>query len=108
MKKLFLSLALVAALLPAAAWADHLQGTFGAWGNDYISVNDPAHNGQQVRFSHTGKVPFVDETGATVDHTTIKPGHPISVEYTGEGDHRVASRVVVHKQTTTTTTQTHP
>jgi hypothetical protein len=107
MKKLILSLALAAALVPVVAFADHLQGTFGSWGKDHLTVTDPAHKNQQVRFSHGGTIPFVDDHGATVNHTTLKAGHPVTVEYSGTGDHRTASRVVVHKQTTTTTTPGH-
>lgn len=104
MKKLLFSLAAATLLLPLAAFGDHLEGTFSSYGSDQMMVTDPAHPDQPVRIGHSGKVPFVDETGAAVDYHTLKPGHPISVEYTGEGDHRVANRVVVHKQTTTTTT----
>ena len=106
MKKLILSLAVAAVLVPAVAFADHLQGTFGSFGKDHITVTDPVHK-KEVRFTHGGTVPFVDEHGAVVEHSTLKAGHPVTVEYTGTGEHRKASRVVVHKQTTTTTTHGH-
>lgn len=102
-KKLLLSLAVAAVLFPIAAFADHLSGTFGSYGNDHLMVTDPAHNNQQVRIGHGGNVPFVNQAGATVDYHTLKPGHPITVDYSGEGDHRTANRVIVHEQTTTTT-----
>lgn len=107
MKKLLLSAAVAAVLFPLAAFADHLDGMFHSYGNDNVVITDPAHNNAEVRLSHQGKVQIVDDAGAAVDYHTLKPGHPVTVEYTGDADHRVASRVVVHKTTTTTTTHSH-
>lgn len=104
MKKLILSAAAAAALLlPLPAWADHMEGVFQSYGNDHLVVTDPAHNNQQVRLGHQGKVEIVDHKGARVDHQALKAGHPVTVHYSGEGDHRVVSRVVVHEHKTTTT-----
>lgn len=99
MKKLILTLAIaVAASLPMAIYADHLDGTWGGWGHNHIKFRV---GNQQHQFSHSGNVPFVDEHGAVVDQHTLKPGHPITVDYSGTAGHETVNRVIVHQQKTT-------
>jgi hypothetical protein len=102
MKKLLLAVATAALLFPLAVLAGHMEGMFHSYGNDHMIITDPAHDNAQVRLGHSGKVAIVDHTGAAVDHHALRAGHPVTVHYSGEGDHRVVSRVVIHKQTTTT------
>lgn len=65
-----------------------------------------------LRYTVTKQTTIVDESGAPVAVERISPGSPLSVQYTGTGDHLVASRIVVQKpavvtdrETTTTTTR---
>jgi hypothetical protein len=96
MKKLILTLAIaLAASLPMATYANHLDGAWGGWGDNHIKFNAGS---QQHQFSHGGNVPFVDEHGASVDYHTLKPGHPITVDYSGERGHETVNRVIVHQQ----------
>lgn len=96
MKKLLLILTIVGASLPLAAMADHLSGTWGGWGSNYISFSV---GNQQHRFNHAGNVPFVDDHGAAVDYHTLRPGHPVTVDYSGGRGHERVNRVIVHQQT---------
>lgn len=95
MKKVILSLAIALVGLPMAVYADHLDGTWGGWGNNHINVSV---GNQQRQFSHGGNVPFVDEHGAPVDRNTLRPGHPITVDYSGTQGHETVNRVIVHQQ----------
>ena len=54
-----------------------------------------------LRYSVTKQTTIVDESGAPVSVERISPGSPLSVQYTGTGDHLVASRIVVQRPTTT-------
>ncbi|HST29802.1 MAG TPA: hypothetical protein VLK27_03065 [Chthoniobacterales bacterium] len=65
-----------------------------------------------LRYTVTKQTTIVDESGAPVSVERISPGSPLSIQYTGTGDHLVASRIVIQKptavteqQTTTTTTR---
>jgi len=67
-----------------------------------------------LRYSVTKQTTIVDESGAPIAVDHISAGSPLSIQYTGTGDHLVASRIVVQKpataavtdqQTTTTTTR---
>ena len=65
-----------------------------------------------LRYTVTKRTTIVDESGAPVAVEHISPGSPLSIQYTGTGDHLVASRIIVQKpatvteqQTTTTTTR---
>jgi hypothetical protein len=40
---------------------------------------------------------IVDESGAPVAIERISPGSPLSIQYTGTGEHLVASRIVVQR-----------
>ena len=46
---------------------------------------------------------IVDESGAPVAIERISPGSPLSIQYTGTGEHLVASRIVVKRPATVTT-----
>lgn len=95
MKKLILILAAAAVMLPAAAFANHLNGTWGGYGSNYINFGV---GGQSMRYGHGGSVPFVDDHGAVVDYRTLQPGHPITVDYAGERGHEHVNRVIVHQR----------
>ncbi len=97
MKKLLLILAAIAVILPVSAFANHLDGTWGSYGSNYISFSV---GNQNHRFNHSGNVPFVDEHGATVDYHTLRSNHPVTVHYSGRHGHEVVNRVVVHSRTT--------
>ena len=59
-----------------------------------------------VRYSYTGSTTYVDETGAPVSRELVRSGLPVTVHYVQEGDRMIANRVVVRRQTTTTTAPT--
>ena len=46
---------------------------------------------------------IVDESGAPVAIERISPGSPLSIQYTGTGEHLVASRIVVQRSAEVTT-----
>ncbi|CAN5323830.1 hypothetical protein BH09VER1_BH09VER1_37510 [soil metagenome] len=55
-------------------------------------------------YQYTKSTTYVDETGAPVSMATVKSGLPVTVYYTKDGDNMVASKVIVRKSVTTTTT----
>jgi hypothetical protein len=57
-----------------------------------------------LRYSVTKQTTIVDEAGAPLTLERIPVGAPLSVQYTGTGDHLIASRIVVSRPVTTTTT----
>lgn len=95
MKKLIILLAVLAMGLPVVARANHLDGSWGGYGSNYISFG-VGH--QQHRFNHGGNVPFVDDHGASVDYHSLQPGHPITVDYSGGHGHETVNRVIVHQR----------
>lgn len=97
MKKLLIILAVVAALLPAAAFADQYHGTFSGFHNNMLSFTVGGHR-HSMRCAHN-RVPFYDEHGAVYDYQRLAPGHPITVHYTNSGGHRTIQKVIVRKRT---------
>jgi len=59
-------------------------------------------NPTPLRYTVTKQTTIVDESGAPVAMERISPGSPISVEYTGAGDHLMASRIIVQRPATVT------
>lgn len=96
MKKIILSLALAVLALPLSVRADHLDGAFHSVANGHFIITDPTHH-QQHSFSHSDKVVIVDDEGVAVDHHSLQAGHPVTVHYSGEGEHRAVTKVIVHK-----------
>jgi len=94
MKRLIIILAALAAILPAAASANHLRGTYGEYGSNFFSFRVGP---QTMRYSHHGNVPFVDEHGANVDYHSLRPNHPVTVDYSGTHGHETINRVIVHQ-----------
>lgn len=94
MKKLILLLVVIATGLPMIAQANHLDGSWGGYGSNYISFGI---GNQQRRFSHSGHVQFYDDRGAAVDYHTLRPGYPITVDYSGSHGHEIVNRVIVHR-----------
>ena len=95
MRKLIVILALAAAVLPASAFASHLDGTWGGWGSNFISIGV---GNQSMRYGHSRHVSFVDDYGAPVEYRTLRRGHPITVDYAGEHGHEHVNRVIVHQR----------
>ena len=50
-----------------------------------------------LRYVVSKQTTIVDESGAPVAIERISPGSPLSIQYTGTGEHLVASRVVVQR-----------
>lgn len=99
MKKLLLILAAVAAMLPAAAFADQYNGTYLGYGGNQLSFNVGSHRHNMQCNHGGGNVAFYDEHGAAFDPTGLRRGHPITVHYANQGGHRVVQRVIVRQQT---------
>src|SRR6266550_6138672 len=57
-------------------------------------------NPTPLRYTVTKQTTIVDESGAPVAMERISPGSPVSVEYTGAGDHLMASRIIVQRPAT--------
>jgi hypothetical protein len=93
MKKLILILAAVAAILPAAAFADHRDGFYQGYGSNFLSFS--FGNNQHARYGHGSNVQFVDHRGAPYNHRKLQPGHPIRVQYSGRRGHEQVQRVIV-------------
>ncbi|MEA3213488.1 MAG: hypothetical protein QOE70_6545 [Chthoniobacter sp.] len=56
-----------------------------------------------IRYGFTPSTVYLDETGAPVSREVVRSGVPVTVEYVQDGERLVASRVIVRRQTTTTT-----
>jgi len=50
-----------------------------------------------LRYVVSKQTTIVDESGAPVAIERISPGSPLSIQYTGTGEHLVASRIVVQR-----------
>ncbi len=88
-------------------------GSFAAApGDDYFTFR--SGTAEPVRYYYTKDTTVVDPTGHTVAWTDVRPDMPATVEYVKEGDRVVVRKVtltkpiVTEKETTTTTTSTHP
>ena len=56
-----------------------------------------------LRYVVSKQTTIVDESGGPVAIERISPGSPLSIQYTGTGEHLVASRIVVQRPATVTT-----
>ncbi len=96
-------------------------GTVSDFSPDAITVRTTTTS-SPVSYSYSKTTTYVDENGNPVSVDVVKSGAPVTVYYTGEAGHAIASKVVVHriettavpvpttvieeKKTTTTTTST--
>ena len=60
-------------------------------------------NSAPLRYVVSKQTTIVDESGGPVAIERISPGSPLSIQYTGTGEHLVASRIVVQKPAAVTT-----
>lgn len=72
-------------------------------GSQTVVVRGEAANVAPLRYSVTKQTTIVDEAGAPLTLERIPVGTPLSVQYSGTGDHLVASRIIVQKPVVTTT-----
>ena len=70
-------------------------------GSQTVVVRTEA-NSAPLRYVVTKENTIVDESGAPVTIERISPGSPLSIQYTGTGEHFVASRIVVQRTTAVT------
>jgi hypothetical protein len=56
-----------------------------------------------LRYVVSKQTTIVDESGAPIAIERISPGSPLSIQYTGNGEHLVASRIVVQRLAEVTT-----
>ncbi len=56
-----------------------------------------------LRYVVSKQTTIVDESGAPIAIERISPGSPLSIQYTGTGEHLVASRIVVQRPAEVTT-----
>lgn len=88
-------LAAMAAILPAAAYANHQDGYYQGYGGNFISFS--FGNNQHARYGHGGNVPFFDHRGASYNYRQLRRGHPIRVQYSNYRGQRRAERVIVRQ-----------
>jgi len=50
-----------------------------------------------LTYSYTTTTRYVDDSGAVITREMIKPGVPVTVYYTRDGDRLIAGRVIVHQ-----------
>lgn len=55
-----------------------------------------------LSYSYTTKTRYIDDSGAVVARDIIRPGVPVTVYYTRQGDRMLADRVIVHRVAATT------
>ena len=55
-----------------------------------------------LRYVVTKQTTILDESGAPVAIERISPGSPLSIQYSGTGDHLTASRIIVQRPATVT------
>jgi hypothetical protein len=70
-------------------------------GSQTVVVRTEA-NPAPLRYVVTKETTIVDESGAPVTIERISPGSPLAIQYTGTGEHLVASRIVVQRTTAVT------
>ena len=78
-------------------------GTISQFDPDTIAVQSTS-SASPVNYSYTKTTTYVDENGNPVSMDTVKSGLPVTVYYTQDGDKMIATKVIVRKATTTTTT----
>jgi hypothetical protein len=76
------------------------DGTVSQFGPDTIVVRTTT-SAAPISYSYSKTTTYVDENGNTVSSETVKSGAPVTVYYTQDGDKMVATKVVMRKTTTT-------
>lgn len=71
-------------------------GTISEFSPDTIIVRSET-SPAPVRYHYSKTTTYVDEAGNPVSIETVKSGLPVTVYYSGDGDERIASRVVVRR-----------
>ncbi len=79
------------------------SGTISQFSPDTIVVKTTTST-DPVSYSYTKTTTYVDENGNPVSVETVKSGLPVTVYYDRDGNKMVATKVVVRKTTSTTTT----
>lgn len=74
-------------------------GTISAFGSSFVSLRAEAA-GRPVRYSASATTTFMDENGASIPLSMLKPGVPVSVDYVRVGDRCIARRVIVLRSLT--------
>jgi CRISPR/Cas system-associated exonuclease Cas4 (RecB family) len=77
------------------------DGTITTFSPDAIVVKSTTST-TPLSYTSSKTTTYVDESGNTVSSETVKSGAPVTVFYTQDGDKMVATKVIVHKTTTTT------
>jgi hypothetical protein len=78
-------------------------GTISQFSPDTIIVKSTTST-EPVSYSYTKTTTYVDENGNPVSVETVKSGLPVTVYYNTVDGKMVATKVIVRKSTTTTTT----
>jgi hypothetical protein len=76
-------------------------GLISEMGPDGLVVR--TESGAPVRYSSSASTVYIDEAGRPVARELVTSGVPVTVHYTRDGERFLADRVVVRRQTTTTT-----
>src|SRR5687768_1387901 len=78
-------------------------GTVAEMGPDVLTIRTESAPAP-IRYASSASTVFVDETGQPVAREIVTSGLPVTVHYSRVGDRMIADRVVVRRQTSTTTT----
>lgn len=115
MRKTVMSFVLVLTVLMIPCWlfagqetttvtTTETVGTVSEIGPNSIVVRTETSS-SPLTYSYTKTTNYVDETGSPVSLETVKSGKLVTVYYTLQDGRMIANKVVVHKTTTTKTTE---
>ena len=76
------------------------DGTIGDLSPSVITVRSTSST-TPVNYSYSKTTTYVDESGNPVSMETVHSGAPVTVFYSDDGGQMIATKVVVHKVTTT-------
>jgi hypothetical protein len=80
-------------------------GTISEFGPETIVIKSESST-EPMRYRYTKTTTYVDENGQPVSVKTVRSGQPVTVYYTKNGDILTASKVVVRKVTTSSSSST--
>ena len=80
--------------------ATTIMGTVSEFSPERVIIRTES-SPEPVTYAFRKTTTYVDESGNPVSIDVVKSGVPVTIHYMTEGDHRVATKVIVRKKTTT-------